>query len=89
MSDETISDDGPGSDLFDPYETGQWKLDFNQELLPVDGPCPNCNGKGYVVIRVYPWDGCSYDEKPCEFCNPRLDRSDVDDETTEGIDIPF
>lgn len=25
MTDEYISDDGPGSDLFDPYETGWWK----------------------------------------------------------------
>ena len=79
MSDEYISDDGPSSGLFDPYETGQWKSSFNQELPPVDGPCPNCNGEGYVVIRVYPWDGCSYDEKPCEFCNPRNDPFNLED----------
>ena len=89
MSDEYISDDGPGSDLFDPYETGQWKSDFNQELPPVDGPCPNCNGEGYVVVRVYPWDGCSYDEKPCEFCNPRMDRFEMSMKPHRKDDIPF
>lgn len=64
MIDEYTSDDGPGSDLFDPYETGWWKSIASDDSAPADQPCPNCNGEGYVVIRVCPWDGCSYDEKP-------------------------
>ncbi len=50
----------------------------NPSLLP-DQPCPKCNGEGYIVVRVYPWDGCSYDEKPCDLCNPDHDDFDVDD----------
>ena len=71
MTDEYISDDGPGCDLFDPYETCWWKSIANDDSASKDQPCPNCNGEGYVVVRVYPWDGCSYDEEPCKFCNPR------------------
>jgi DnaJ-class molecular chaperone len=41
-----------------------------------DQTCPKCNGEGYIVVRVYPWDGCSYDEKPCELCNPKNDEID-------------
>ena len=89
MTDEYISDDGPGSDLFDPYETGWWKSVSSDESASADQPCPNCNGDGYVVVRVYPWDGCSYDEEPCKFCNPRKDRSEMDDESLEEMDIPF
>ncbi len=48
--------------------------------LPLtDQPCPKCNGEGYIVVRVYPWDGCSYDEKPCDLCNPDHVYFDVDD----------
>jgi len=43
-----------------------------------DQPCPKCNGEGYIVVRVYPWDGCSYDEKPCDFCNPKIDKFDFE-----------
>ena len=43
----------------------------------------------YVVVRVYPWDGCSYDEEPCKFCNPRKDYTELDDESLEEMDIPF
>lgn len=42
-------------------------------------PCLKCNGEGYIVVRVYPWDGCSYDEKPCDLCNPNHDDFDFDD----------
>jgi hypothetical protein len=34
MSDEYISDDGPGSDLFDPYETGWWKRSPSKAATP-------------------------------------------------------
>ena len=34
MSDEYISDDGPGSDLFDPYETGRWKRSSSTTAAP-------------------------------------------------------
>ncbi len=43
-----------------------------------DQPCPKCNGEGYIVVRVYPWDGCSYDEKPCDLCNPKKDEFDFE-----------
>lgn len=33
--------------------------------------CPNCNGEGYVTFRIYPWDGTSYDEKPCKVCKKK------------------
>jgi hypothetical protein len=89
MTDEYISDDGPGSDLFDPYETGWWKSNSNDESTPVNQPCPNCNGEGFVVIRVYPWDGCSHIEVPCKVCNPKEDRSDLDDESIEDLDFPY
>ncbi len=66
--DEHISDDGPVLDPFDPTEADDWNLDE----MPIPGKtdvfCPNCDGEGFVVIRVYPWDGCSYDDKPCELC---------------------
>jgi hypothetical protein len=42
-----------------------------------------------VVVRVYPWDGCSYDEELCKFCNPRRDHSELDDESLGEMDIPF
>ena len=86
MSDEYLSDDGPGSDLLDPYEIGWWKstLDYRQTAL--DQTCPRCNGEGYIVIRVYPWDGCSYDEKPCDLCNPREDAPEFDDEPMDEPD---
>ncbi len=71
MPEEYVSDDGPGSDLFDPYETGQWKNTTPRTAVAQDQTCPKCNGEGYIVFRVYPWDGCSYDEKPCDLCNPR------------------
>jgi|GEM_PF-1086825 len=74
-----ISDDGPGSDLFDLYETGWWKSISSDESAPADQPCPNCNGEGYVVVRVYPWDGYSYDEKPCDLCNPKSDVHNFED----------
>ncbi len=48
--------------------------------LPItDQPCPKCNGEGYIVVRVYPWDGCSYDEKPCDVCNPDHEDFNFDD----------
>jgi len=43
-----------------------------------DQPCIKCNGEGYIVVRVYPWDGCSYDEKPCDLCNPNNDDFEFD-----------
>jgi len=43
-----------------------------------DQPCLKCNGEGYIVFRVYPWDGCSYDERPCDICNPINDDFDFD-----------
>jgi hypothetical protein len=89
MSNEYISDDGPGSDLFDPYETGWWKSVTSDDSAPVDQPCPNCNGEGYIVVRVYPWDGYSYDEKPCEICNPRKDRSELGGKSMEEMEILF
>jgi hypothetical protein len=73
MSDKYISDDCPGSDLFDPYETGWWKSMREGCSATPDQPCPKCNGKGFVVVRVYPWDGCSYDEKLCDLCSPVSD----------------
>jgi hypothetical protein len=79
MSDECVSDDGPGSDLFDPYETGRWKLTPEDRPTIPDQPCPKCNGEGYIVIRVYPWDGYSYDEKPCDLCNPASNKSKPED----------
>jgi hypothetical protein len=69
MSGEYLSDDGPGTDLFDPYEIGWWKNSPTKDSIPADQPCPNCNGEGYVIVRIYPWDGCSYDEMPCKLCN--------------------
>jgi len=89
MTDEYISDDGPGSDLFDPYETGWWKTAPDESSVDPNQTCPKCNGEGYVVVRVYPWDGCSYDEEPCKFCNPRMDCSELDDELLDEMDIPF
>ena len=68
MSDEYLSDDGPGSDLFDPYESGWWKSTPTQIVTDQDLVCPKCKGEGYIVFGVYPWDGCSYDEKPCDLC---------------------
>ena len=47
-------------------------------LATPDQPCPKCNGEGYIVFRVYPWDGCSYDERPCDICNPINDDFDFD-----------
>jgi len=70
ISDEYISDDAPGSELFDPYETGWWKLMPAESSAALDQTCPKCNGEGYIVVRVYPWDGCSFDEKPCDLYNP-------------------
>jgi hypothetical protein len=46
----------------DHYDTGE---------LPRNSPTRN--GEGYIVILVYPWDGCSYDAKPCDLCNPVSD----------------
>jgi hypothetical protein len=86
MSDKYISDGSPGSDLFDPYETG-WRKSISQATpTSSDQPCPKCNGEGYIVIRVYPWDGCSYDEKPCNLCNPGQDASEFDDEPMDKPD---
>ena len=75
MSDEYLSDDGPGSDLFDPYEIGWWKSTPDYRQTALDQTCPRCNGEGYIVIRVYPWDGCSYNEKPCDLSNSLGDKS--------------
>ena len=69
MSDEYISDDGPGSDLLDPYEINWWNSTSDDLPADTDNICPECDGEGYIVIRVYPWDGCSYDEKPCDLCH--------------------
>jgi len=77
LSEANVSDDGPGSDLFDPHEIGWWKPISSVESAPADQPCPNCNGEGYVVVRVYPWDGCSYDEVPCKFCNPYFEQDEI------------
>jgi hypothetical protein len=57
-------------------ETIQDKSSRNDPLLLPDQPCPKCNGEGYIVVRVYPWDGCSYDEKPCDLCNPHNEELD-------------
>jgi len=43
-----------------------------------DQPCIKCNGEGYIAIRVYPWDGCSYDEKTCDLCYPNNDDFEFD-----------
>ena len=59
------------------------------DTLPADPPCPNCNGEGYIIVWVYPWDGCLYDEVPCKFCNSRKDISDVGDESSMEDDFPF
>jgi hypothetical protein len=61
--------------------TGNISLDKSAQDDPLalpDQPCPKCNGEGYIVVRVYPWDGCSYDEKPCDLCNPNHDDFDFD-----------
>lgn len=79
MSDEYVSDDGPSSDLCDPYETGWWKSIANDKSVTAVQPYPNYNREGQVVIRVYPWDDCSYDEKPCELCNPASYRLNLED----------
>ena len=79
MSDDYLSDDCPGSDLFDPYATGWWKSMPAESSAALDQTCPKCNGEGYIVIRVYPWDGCSYDEKPCDLCNPIDDSIEPED----------
>ncbi len=65
-----------------PLPTGKINQDDPARADPLslpDQPCPKCNGEGYIVIRVYPWDGCSYDEKPCDLCNPDHDDFDVND----------
>ncbi len=65
-----------------PLHTGKINQDDHPraDLLHVpDQPCPKCNGEGYIVVRVYPWDGCSYDEKPCDLCNPSHDDFDFDE----------
>ena len=77
LSESNVSDDGPHSDLFDSYETGWWKSVSSDESAPADQPCPNCNNEGYIVVRVYPWDDCSYDGKTCELCNPIAEYSDL------------
>ena len=69
MTDEYISDDDPGSDLFDPYETGWWKTTPDDLKDNTDQICPKCDGEGYIVFLIYPWDGYSYDEKPCDLCH--------------------
>ncbi len=47
--------------------------------LPLpEQPCPKCNGEGYIVVSVYPWDGCVNDEKPCDVCNPTEEGFDFD-----------
>ncbi len=86
MPEEYVSDDGPGSDLFDPYETGQWKNTTPRTAVAQDQTCPKCNGEGYIVFRVYPWDGCSYDEKPCDLCNPRENAPEYGDEPMDESD---
>ena len=30
---------------------------------------PELQNDGTVVVWGYPWDGCSFDEEPCKFCN--------------------
>lgn len=77
MSDEYISDDGPGPDLFHPYETGWGRPTPDDRTANTDQICPKCDGEGYIVIRIYPWDGCSYDEKPCDLCNRSDDELDI------------
>lgn len=47
-------------------------------LATPDQLCPKCNGEGYIIVRVYPWDGCSYDERPCDICNPINDDFEFD-----------
>lgn len=81
---------GLGQDLFDPYQTGLWKSISCNDSVPADQPCLNCNGEGYVVVRVYPWDGCSYDEKPCDLCNPVGDPADPEDSCMRALfpDLP-
>ncbi len=76
MSGEYLSDDGPGSDQFNPHVTGSWKSAPEDRPVTPDQPCSKCNGEGYIVIRVYPWDGCSYDEIPCDLCNPAIEDFD-------------
>jgi len=56
----------------------QVKSTQEDPIASPDQPCIKCNGEGYIVVRVYPWDGCSYDEKPCDLCNPINDDFDFD-----------
>lgn len=62
---------------------------FDADTSPSDQPCPNCNGEGYVIVRVYPWDGCSYDSAPCKFCNPEKDEAELTGQSSMDIDFPF
>ncbi|PWB50510.1 MAG: hypothetical protein C3F13_16290 [Anaerolineales bacterium] len=64
--------------LYFPAEISVDKSDREDTPASPDQPCPKCNGEGYIVVRVYPWDGCSYDEKPCDLCNPAKDDFEFD-----------
>jgi hypothetical protein len=76
MAGKSRSHNDNPSKLQPTVEISQDKSSRYDPLSLPDQPCPKCNGEGYIVVRVYPWDGCSYDEKPCDLCNPKNDELD-------------
>jgi hypothetical protein len=76
MAGKSCSHNGNPSKLRLIVEISQDKSFQNDPLPLPEQPCPKCNDQGYIVVRVYPWDGCSYDEKPCDLCNPKNDELD-------------
>jgi hypothetical protein len=61
-----------------PGKNSQDKSSREDAHTTPDQPCPKCNGEGYIEVKVYPWDGCSYDERLCELCNPPKEKDDFD-----------
>ena len=78
MAGKSCSDISHALKLHHPGKISQDKSARDDPLTLPDQPCPKCNGEGYIVVRVYPWDGCSYDEKPCDLCNPTIDEFDFE-----------
>ena len=87
MADKSFSDFGNDLNLRVPGGISQYKSTLEDLPATPDHLCLKCNGEGYIVIRVYPWDGCSYDEKLCDLCNPRQEASADDEETLYMHDV--
>lgn len=54
MTDEYTSDDGPGSDLFDSYETGWWKSIASDDSAPADQPARVATAKVMLSSESIP-----------------------------------